>query len=277
MTARSAATASSFVLACAAASSASCWRPARTSTRSRSRRRSSRRWTSRASSACWSPASSRGGTDDVDANLETVRLLRSQLRTEVPAARDRSRRAAARRDRGERERDKRDNAGQARRTPPAGPATPVSPAEPGRRHRQSHDAETGDANADNTKPADASATINDEKDLAKFDKIFADVAYWKKLGEEYQSPLIVTGSVLFTPHADLRLRDAAAARSTTRTAAAAWSRTRTYMERKGFILQPALRLHRRPHGRDPLLGDLPRGSALPAVAERRLRSRPTSS
>ena len=46
-----------------------------------------------------SPASSRGGTEDVDANLETVRLLRSQLRIEVGAARDRSRSAAARRDR----------------------------------------------------------------------------------------------------------------------------------------------------------------------------------
>ena len=38
------------------------------------------------------------------------------------------------------------------------------------------------------------------KDLAKYDKIFADVAYWKKLGEEYQNPLIVTGTVLFTPN-----------------------------------------------------------------------------
>ena len=31
--------------------------------------------------------------------------------------------------------------------------------------------------------------------------IFANVDYWKKIGEEYQNPLIVTGTVLFTPHA----------------------------------------------------------------------------
>ncbi len=37
-----------------------------------------------------------GGTDDVDANLETVRLLRSQLRTKSSPSRHRSRRSAAR-------------------------------------------------------------------------------------------------------------------------------------------------------------------------------------
>ena len=36
-----------------------------------------------------------GGSEDVDANLETVRLLRSQLRIEILAPRDRRRRAAA--------------------------------------------------------------------------------------------------------------------------------------------------------------------------------------
>ena len=40
-----------------------------------------------------------GGTDDVDANLETVRLLRSQLRSKSQPARHRSGSAAARRDR----------------------------------------------------------------------------------------------------------------------------------------------------------------------------------
>ena len=42
--------------------------------------------------------------------------------------------------------------------------------------------------------------IRNEKDLEKYQTIFADVAFWKKLGEEYQNPLIVTGTVLFTPH-----------------------------------------------------------------------------
>jgi hypothetical protein len=39
--------------------------------------------------------------------------------------------------------------------------------------------------------------IKNEKDLEEYEKIFADVEFWKKLGEEYQGPLIVTGSVLF--------------------------------------------------------------------------------
>jgi hypothetical protein len=40
--------------------------------------------------------------------------------------------------------------------------------------------------------------IMTEKDLTEYESIFADTAYWKKLGEEYQGPLIITGSVLFT-------------------------------------------------------------------------------
>src|SRR5436309_2678056 len=70
-----------------------------------------------------------------------------------------------------------------------------------------------------------------------FDKIFADVAYWKKLGEEYQNPLIVTGTVLFTPNqtsgfvmSNKEVYDAYGRRSVVP--------VRSYMERKGFILQP---------------------------------------
>ena len=40
--------------------------------------------------------------------------------------------------------------------------------------------------------------IKNDKDLQDYEQIFADVDYWKKLGEEYQGPLIVTGSILFT-------------------------------------------------------------------------------
>jgi hypothetical protein len=88
---------------------------------------------------------------------------------------------------------------------------------------------------DPKKPADAA--IKSEKDLAKYDKIFADVAYWKKLGEEYQNPLIVTGSILFTPQQvsgpvmhQTEVYDAYGRRSVIP--------VREYMERKGFILQP---------------------------------------
>src|SRR5213078_4745414 len=73
--------------------------------------------------------------------------------------------------------------------------TPISPVPAAEMARQP---ETTPSKPDPRKAVDLS--IKNEKDLAKYDKIFADVAYWKKLGEEYQTPLIVTGTVLFTPH-----------------------------------------------------------------------------
>jgi hypothetical protein len=63
------------------------------------------------------------------------------------------------------------------------------------------------------------------------------VDYWKKIGEEFQNPLIVTGSVLFTPHArsgfvqrEQEYYDTLGRRRVVP--------VRTYMERKGFILRP---------------------------------------
>jgi len=167
-----------------------------------------------------------GGTEDVDANLETVRLLRSQLRSKsplrvieaevLPLAEIATTEAS------------RDN-GTGITTSSAG-VMPVGPIPT--------------ANVVNTpepKAADpkknGESSIRNEKDLARFDKIFADVAYWKKLGEEYQSPLIVTGTVLFTPNqtsgfvmTNREVFDSLGRRSVVP--------VRTYMERKGFILQP---------------------------------------
>jgi hypothetical protein len=40
--------------------------------------------------------------------------------------------------------------------------------------------------------------VRDEKELAGYDTIFSDAEFWKKVGDEYQSPLIVTGTILFT-------------------------------------------------------------------------------
>ena len=149
-----------------------------------------------------------GGTDDVDANLETVRLLRSQLRTKstlrvidaevLPLA--------------EMARDQAKNGVE---------SPPVSPA------------------ADDQPPAspDQSLQIKNEKDLEKYQGIFADAAFWKKIGEEYQNPLIVTGTVLFTPiqtsgfvPRQVEAYDAMGRRSVTQ--------VRVFMERKGFNLQP---------------------------------------
>lgn len=40
--------------------------------------------------------------------------------------------------------------------------------------------------------------IKTEKDLQDYEQILSDTEYWKKIGQEFQGPLIVTGSVLFT-------------------------------------------------------------------------------
>ena len=167
-----------------------------------------------------------GGSDDVDANLETVRLLRSQLRTKSPLrvieaeVLPLAEIAAI---------ESRDANGITTTSTGVAPVSPIPTAEMAR-------STPGPASADkDKKPADAN--IRNEKDLAKYDKIFADVAYWKKLGEEYQTPLIVTGTVLFTPHQangfvvqQREVYDAYGRRSVVP--------VRTYQERKGFILQP---------------------------------------
>ena len=80
-------------------------------------------------------------------------------------------------------------------------------------------------------------TIKNEKDLEPYERLFANTTYWKMIGEEYQNPLIVTGTVLFTPHTtsgfvqrDQEIYDQFGRRSV--------RPVRTYMERKGFILRP---------------------------------------
>lgn len=168
-----------------------------------------------------------GGSEDVDANLETVRLLRSQLRTKsqlrvieaqvLPLAEIAAAESNAAKD-----------SGTTITTTSTG-VTPIS-AVP-----TADMAKTPEAKPDPKKAAELA--IKNEKDLAKYDKIFADVAYWKKLGEEYQTPLIVTGTVLFTPHQtsgfvmqNREVYDSFGRRSVIP--------VRTYMERKGFILQP---------------------------------------
>ena len=103
-----------------------------------------------------------GGTDDVDGNLETTRLLRSQLRTKSEL-----------------------------RVIDADVLPLMEIASEGRGAEA-----TGQA-AQSALPAE----IRDQKDIDAYEHVFANVEYWKKIGEEYQQPLIVTGTVLFTPQA----------------------------------------------------------------------------
>ena len=160
-----------------------------------------------------------GGTEDVDANLETVRLLRSQLRSRSSLRvieAEALRLAELARDQARRE--------QAPPPTPGGAAdgqqiAPVPPLP-----QQSEQ--------DQVK-------IRNEKDLERYSSIFADVAFWKKVGEEYQGPLIITGTVLFSPLAtagyvpvEREYFDPLGRRRVVQ--------QRQYQERKGFTLQPKL-------------------------------------
>ena len=164
-----------------------------------------------------------GGTDDVDANLETVRLLRSQLRSKsglrvieadvLPLAElavDKAKAAAPAPESG---------GPAASGSSEAIPPVPQLPA----------------ASAPAAAPAEAK--IRNAKDLEKYQSIFADVAFWKKIGEEYENPLIVTGTVLFVPQqtAGFVTRNRESYDQLGRRIVVP---ERLYMERKGFAMTP---------------------------------------
>ena len=182
-----------------------------------------------------------GGTDDVDANLETVRLLRSQLRSkstlrvieaEVLPLEEMARGQAGKPGAPVVSGGGAEGAGpttlsggldgqstvapvpQLPQTTPEGPQ-PV-PALPGQ---------------------EADAKIRTEKDLERYQAIFDNTAFWKKVGEEHQNPLIVTGTVLFTNTqsegfvvTNREIIDPLGRRVV--------QPYRVYMQRKGFIIEP---------------------------------------
>jgi hypothetical protein len=128
-----------------------------------------------------------GGTEDVDGNLETTRLLRSQLRNKS----------------GLRVID--------------ADALPLMDV----------------ANEGRSGPSPAAP--KDEKEMDIYSNVFANVEYWKKIGEEYQQPLIVTGTVLFSPHQrnSIVQREEEVYDSFGRRRVVP---VRQYLERKGFAL-----------------------------------------
>ena len=175
-----------------------------------------------------------GGSDDVDANLETVRLLRSQLRTRsglrvieadvLPLA--------------EIAQEMNKDSG-APADAPAAPEASASPATPseGKPDIKPTTSEPVDPAGHSPQGVAGAARVRDEKSLASFEPIFANVEYWKKLGEEFQQPLIVTGTVLFTPQSKSGMV------SQTRETYDNLGRRvvmpmRVFMERKGYILRP---------------------------------------
>ncbi len=170
-----------------------------------------------------------GGTEDVDANLETVRLLRSQLRTKSPLRVIEADVLPLAEIAVEQNRENREHAASGPVAPSSDGVQPVAPLPP---PAAPQPAAATPAPADPKEPR-----IKNDKDLQRYDKIFADAAYWKKLGEEYQNPLIVTGTVLFTPH------QTAGFVTTNREVYDSFGRrsvipVRTYQERKGFVLEP---------------------------------------
>jgi hypothetical protein len=152
-----------------------------------------------------------GGADDIDTNQETVRLLRSQLRSKSDL-----------------------------RVIDADVMQLVEVAQE-QNKAAVNDTSTGDGLSVKTSDSNAVTAlpqkIKDEKDLEPYDRLFANTAYWKRIGEEYQNPLIVTGSVLFTP----RTSSGLVTRETEVYDGLGRRRVipqRVYMERKGFMLRP---------------------------------------
>jgi hypothetical protein len=160
-----------------------------------------------------------GGTQDVDGNLETVRLLRSQLRTKSTSLRVIEADVLPLLD------VAKDNGIEA--PPPTPRPESTLPAAP-----------AGDEKPEAGQEDEAAANgIRDENDLEPFERVFANAEYWKRIGEEYQQPLIVTGTVLFTPHTrsgfvqrEQEVFDSLGRRRVVP--------VRTYQERKGYILRP---------------------------------------
>ena len=163
-----------------------------------------------------------GGTDDVDANQETVRLLRSQLRSKSSLrvidadvmqlqeiAQEQSKTSAP-------------------ETAEEAPANHESSAPPAPAQASAQPEHAGQP---------LPAKIKEEKDLEPYERLFANTSYWKRIGEEYQNPLIVTGTVLFMPNS----RSGFVSRDVEQIDGYGRRRVvpvRQYLERKGFILRP---------------------------------------
>ena len=149
-----------------------------------------------------------GGSNDVDANVETARLLRSQLRgnsqLQVIDADVIELNVVAEE--------------QADFVPPSRDRAELDTSEP-------------------TSEEDSEEPTLSEEDLEAYDHIFANVNYWRQLGEEYQNPLIVTGSVYFTPHqrSGMVTREREVYDSFGRRQVVP---VRTYRDRKGYVLSP---------------------------------------
>jgi len=157
-----------------------------------------------------------GGSDEIDTNLETARLLRSQLRNSsefqiVDAdVIDLTSVAAEQGD----EILFSD-------TVNGSPKTEDDASVPGNTDQENSNENLGYS----------------EDDLELLEQIFADTSYWRQIGEEFQEPLIITGTVYFTPH------ERSGMVTRTREIYDEFGRrqvapVRAYRDRRGYILSP---------------------------------------
>ena len=158
-----------------------------------------------------------GGSDEVDTNLETARLLRSQLRSNsefqvIDADVLELTRVA-----------EEQSEGRSELASLAGNGSTGDGADGG----------DGDTDGDGEEDGERYS----EDDLEILEHIFANASYWQQLGEEYQHPLIVTGTVYFTPHQRsgmvTRQREVYDEFGRRRVAP-----VRAYRDRRGYILSP---------------------------------------
>ena len=144
-----------------------------------------------------------GGSDEVDTNLETARLLKSQLRSNSEF-----------------------------QVIDADVLELTVVAEEQGGLPGSGDGANGNGDGDEEGPAQYS-----EEDIELLEHIFANTSYWQQVGEEYQSPLIVTGTVYFTPHQrsgmvtrQREIYDEFGRRQV--------APVRAYRDRRGYVLSP---------------------------------------
>lgn len=156
-----------------------------------------------------------GGSDEVDTNLETARLLKSQLRSnsefQVIDA-DVIELTAVAEEQGD--------------------------APPGNGGERADAAAAGDSAAAGDDAGDEDAQERySEEDVENLEHIFANTSYWRQLGEEFQDPLIVTGTVYFTPHqrSGMVTRQREVYDEFGRRQVAP---VRAYRDRRGYVLSP---------------------------------------
>ena len=150
-----------------------------------------------------------GGSGDVDTNLETARLLKSQLRSNSEF-----------------------------QVIDADVLELTVVAEEQGGTSSFDDGGNGNGNGDGNGDGDEEDRERySEEDLELLEHIFANTSYWQQLGEEYQSPLIVTGTVYFTPHQrsgmvtrQREIYDEFGRRQV--------APVRAYRDRRGYVLSP---------------------------------------